>query len=196
MVSPHKSNEDKVHPEHGRQERKDGRNPNNGGQGHEHQPDSVLKQQLEKEKASASELKDVLQRVQAEFENYIKRSEREQRSFQETANAKLMQEFLPVLDSFDAAIEKMGKLPDSRERREAVEGMQILRKQFWSAMERNGAREMKSVGEKFDPEKHECFVFENAKDKDDEVVLEEIQKGYFMKDRIIRHAKVRVNKRS
>src|SRR3989338_11403525 len=123
MVSPHKSNEDKVHPEHGRQERKDGRNPNNGGQGHEHQPDSVLKQQLEKEKASASELKDVLQRVQAEFENYIKRSEREQRSFQETANAKLMQEFLPVLDSFDAAIEKMGKLPDSKERKEAVEGV-------------------------------------------------------------------------
>src|SRR3989338_8155179 len=147
--------------------------------------DADLNLKLAEERARSEELKEVLQRVQAEFENYIKRSERDNKTLQEMSNVKLLQEFLPVLDSFDAATGKNGK-------GNSDDGVALLRKQLWGILERHGIREMKSLGEKFDPEMHECLMFENAGDKEDDVVIEEIQKGYMMKDRVIRHAKVKV----
>ncbi len=186
MVSPHKSKEEgngHEHPLHSAPEIK---------QGKENASEILFKEQIEQERARADELKGLLQRVQAEFENYMKRSENERKAVQGIVKMQLIQEFLPLMDSFDAAMEKLGKKQGSGE---AMDGISLLRKQLGQIMGRHGIQEMKSVGNMFDPEKHECLVFENRKDKEDGIVLEEIQKGYTMKGKIIRHAKVKVNKR-
>jgi molecular chaperone GrpE len=98
------------------------------------------------------------------------------------------------MDSFDAAMDKLQKKHESS--RDALEGISLLKKQLGQIMGRHGIHEMKSVGNKFDPEKHECLVFEHKKDKEEGVVLEEIQKGYTMRGKIIRHAKVKVNRKN
>jgi len=196
MVSPHKSKENEgKNPEKASEEKPD-ETDNKSKDKRQGKEIEALEGLVRQEKERAEELKGLLQRVQAEFENYIKRSEGERKAFQEVANAKLIMEFLPLLDSFDTALERLKKDGIAGQHKEAIHGIALLRRQLWQIMERNGMKELNSVGEKFDPEKHECLMFENHSDKEDGVVLEEIQKGFVMNGKIIRHAKVKVNKRS
>lgn len=157
----------------------------------EHKEVETLRKTADEEKKKAQEMKEMLQRVQAEFENYIKRAGKESAEHSEVSKARILQEFLPLLDSFDAALSSKGESKENEK-----EGILLLRKQLWSILERNGIKEMHTSGKKFDPEMHECLMFEKDDNKEDDVVLEEIQKGYLFKDKIIRHAKVKVNKRS
>ena len=140
------------------------------------------------------EMRETLQRLQAEFENYTKRAEKERQEFKRYASASTIKELLPVIDSIDSAIEKMEK-QEGIDKKHAVNGLKELRKHFIRALEKQGLKEIDCMGKMFDPELEECLAKENNKEKEDGIVLEEIQKGYLLNEKVLRTAKVKVNAR-
>lgn len=150
---------------------------------------------FEKEKKLA-EFKDSLQRLQAEFENFSKRIEKEKQHFMEFSNAETLKEFLPLLDSFDSALKKLQETKsDSVSKKDALDGIELLHKQFQSVLKKAGVEEMNCIGQKFNPELQDCVLSEKDPKKEDGIVLEELQKGLMLKGKVLRHAKVKVNKK-
>ena len=102
-----------------------------------------------------------------------------------------MKEFLPAIDSLaEAEKQALGKSNN-----EMAQGMERIRKQILGVLEKNGVKKIDSLGAKFNPEMHECLMTSNEKEKDDNIVLEELQKGYTINGKVLRPAKVKVNKR-
>lgn len=152
-----------------------------------------LSRKLKEAEEKAGEFKELAQRVQAEFENFLKRSEKEKAEFRAHAGVGVVKDLLPVLDSFDGAIEAMKK-EQSPDGKKALEGLLLLRKQLFSALERHGLQEMHAKGKKFDHNLHDCYISESDPVKEDDIVTEEIQKGYMLNGKVLRTSKVKVNK--
>jgi molecular chaperone GrpE len=129
------------------------------------------------------ELKETLQRLQAEFENYKKREENQKKEFTEYANAVLMEKFLPVLDSMDKALEHQAK------------EIKLIHKQFLDVLKANGLQEIECIGKQFDPTYHDCISYESDDKKENGIILEEFLKGYLFKGKLLRASKVKVNKK-
>ena len=129
---------------------------------------------------------DTLKRLQAEFENYKKRIDKEKEEFAKYAGALTIGKMLPVLDSFEIA------LKNTSDREKFVEGMKMIYAQFHSVLEAEGVRPIKAAGEKFDPYRHEVLMKEES-DKPEDTILEEFQKGYMLNDRVLRHSKVKIS---
>jgi molecular chaperone GrpE len=136
-------------------------------------------------------LTDDLKRLQAEFDNFKKRIEKDLAERTKLANQRLIGDLLPVLDSFDKAIEDAKKNEDSRQ---AGDGVQKLQRQFLRILEKEGLKEVRTDG-KFDPFVHEALMREVAEDADDGKILEVFQKGYLLGNKTIRTAKVKVAKK-
>ena len=147
-----------------------------------------LKEQEEK----ASEFKEIAQRVQAEFENFVKRNEKEKEEFKKFAEAKLIEKLLPVIDSFDEGIAAVQK-HENISKKDFLHGLELLKKQFFSVLEKSGLSEIESVGKKFDPHFHECLLKATDASKADEIVLEQFQKGYLLNGKVLRTSKVKIN---
>ena len=124
--------------------------------------------------------------MQAEFENYKKWNAKEKTEFVKYAHADVIAQMLPVLDSFEIA------LKNTSDKDKFIEGIKIIYAQFHSILEAEGLRPIKSVGEKFDPYRHEVLMKEES-DKPEETVLEEFQKGYMLNDKVLRHSKVKIS---
>lgn len=150
------------------------------------------KKLMEQEEKSA-EFRDAAQRVQAEFENFVKRTEHEKDEFKRFADAKLIEKLLPVLDSFDEGILAVHR-HEGMSKKDFLHGLELLRKQFFGVLEKSGLAEIESVGKKFDPHFHECMLKGHDAAKEDEVVLEQFQKGYLLDGKVLRTSKVKVNK--
>ena len=151
-------------------------------------------QQIEQQKleAQCAEYKNDVQRLQAEFENFAKRAEKERAQYKEYAAADVFRELLAVLDSFDAAEKNLAAAP-SVSRADAVKGIELLKKQLLAVLQAHGVQEMKTEGKTFDPEQQECMLRESNPLQADHSVLEEFQKGYVLKGKVLRTAKVKVN---
>ena len=160
-----------------------------GTQEKEKSPEGFEKE-LEELKATAEEYKSTLQRMQADWENFRKRNEREQDEFRKFSNISLLRDFLPLLDTINGA----KKEAEKKENREAIDALNAVEKQLTTILEKNGVKAIESLGKKFDHNKHECLMTGHEKGKEDELVLEEFQKGYTYNDRVLRPAKVKVNK--
>ena len=145
-----------------------------------------LKQEINEKTQKIEELTDTLKRLQAEFENYKKRIEKEKIEFVKFATADLITQVLPVLDSFEIA------LKNTSDKDKFVEGMKIVYAQFYSILETEGLRPIKTDGELFDPYKHEVLMKE-ASEKPEGMILEEFQKGYMLNDKILRFSKVKIS---
>lgn len=156
------------------------------GSGKAGKSETGLKQEL-------SELRETLQRVQAEFENSRKRMEKESRDFASLANAGLVRQLLPLLDSIDAAEGQLEK-QENVGREQALEGIKSVREQLLAVLKAEGLEEIEAEGRKLDPMLHECVAQESDSGKEDGVILEEIQKGYLFNGRVLRHTKAKVNK--
>ena len=137
-------------------------------------------------KAERDALVDRLARLQAEFENARKRGEREQQEFREYALADAIKTLLPSLDSFERAL---GTEADSSEFRNGVE---LIYKQLHDALLKMGLRPIPAKGEPFDPRFHQAVEMVNTSDAKDHQVLDELQRGYKFKDRLLRPAMVKV----
>src|SRR3989344_3017177 len=145
-----------------------------------------IKDELDQKNKTIDELTDTLKRLQAEFENYRKRVEKERIEFAQYAGAMAIEKLLPVLDSFELAIK------NTNDEEKFAQGVRMIYAQFVSALESVGLRPIKAEGGQFDPYKHEVLLKESS-DKPEGTVLEELQKGYMFHDRVLRFSKVKVS---
>lgn len=143
--------------------------------------------ELQKLKAERDTLVDRLARLQAEFENARKRATREQQEFREYASAETVKSLLPILDSFQRAL-KIG----AKERSEFHSGVELIYKQLQDGLAKIGLKTVPAVGQPFDPHVHEAIEMVDTTEVPDHQVLEELQHGYKLKDRLLRPAMVRV----
>src|SRR5438874_1525617 len=141
----------------------------------------------ERIKAERDSLFDRLARLQAEFENYRKRAQREQMDFRDYALSDAVRSLLPVLDSLDLALKN-----SAGENSELHSGVELTRKQFADALSKLGLREVPAQGEIFSPQWHQAVELVPTEDVPDHQIIEELQRGYKLKDRLLRPAMVRV----
>ena len=143
--------------------------------------------ELTRVKAERDQLLDRLARQQAEFENVRKRAAREQRDFKDYAVAEAVHSLLPVLDSFERALK-------TAPQGEFRNGVELIHKQLADTLARLGVRPIAAQGEPFDPRRHEAVEVVESTAVADHHVLEELQRGYMLKERLLRPAMVRVAK--
>ncbi len=135
----------------------------------------------------AAELLDRLQRLQAEFENYRKRKAREREGWAARAVEALVLDLLPVLDSFDRAIEA-ARGAEAVE--PVLEGMSLVHRQLLGALKKHGVEPIEALGRPFDPNLHEAFMSRPPQGGEEPgTIVQEYQKGYRLGDRTIRATK-------
>jgi molecular chaperone GrpE len=132
--------------------------------------------------------KDKLLRLYSEFDNFKKRTAREKIEFSKTASANVILPMLSVLDDFERAIKSM---TETKQDTALTEGINLVYTKMKTALEQKGLKEMKTIGENFDADLHDALSNIEVEDKKLKgKVVEEIQKGYYLNDVVIRHAKV------
>jgi molecular chaperone GrpE len=150
-------------------------------------------QQLQQLEGERAELMDTLRRVQADFENYRKRVLREQTALVERATERLVEDLLPVLDSFDGALGSFGAA-DSPEAEKVRDGVVGIRAQLGSVLEKAGLEPIDAEGAVFDPNEHEAVLQDDGDGEPH--VAEILRTGYRLKGRVVRPAMVRVTRAS
>ena len=148
------------------------------------------KAEYQKLKAEYDELRDRLARMQAEFENARRRAAKEQQDFRDFAAADVIKTLLPVIDSFERALQAKSEGGEFRS------GVELIYKQLQDALARLGVKAVPAKGEVFDPHYHEAIELVETTDAPDHQVIEELQRGYKFKDRLLRPAMVKVAKNS
>jgi molecular chaperone GrpE len=143
--------------------------------------------ELEKARQQAAAYLDRAARIQAEFDNYRKRAAREQQDFREYALADALRTLLPILDSLDRALKTNAASLD-----EYRSGIELIDKQFHDALAKLGVEPVAAQGESFDPNLHQAVQMVETDEAEDNHVIDELQRGYKLKDRLLRPAMVRV----
>ena len=154
--------------------------------------DDSAASETEKLKAERDALLDRLARLQAEFDNARKRAVREQQEFREFAAADVIKNFLPILDSFERALKAGGDSNSNSNSNDFRNGIELIYRQFQDALQKIGVQPMVSVGQPFDPRVHEAVEMVDTTEVPDHHVLDELQRGYKYKERLLRPAMVRV----
>src|ERR1035438_2773055 len=146
--------------------------------------------ETETRKSERDVLLDRLARLQAEFDNARKRAVREQQDFREFAAADVIKNILPILDSFERALKAGGDSSDFRN------GIELIYRQFQDALQKIGVQAIAAGGQAFDPRVHEAIEMVDTAEVPDHHVLDELQRGYKYKERLLRPAMVRVARNS
>ncbi|MFC1907999.1 nucleotide exchange factor GrpE [Chloroflexota bacterium] len=144
----------------------------------------ALKQPLAEEKTKAEGYLANWQRTQADFVNYKRRSEQEKKEIGKFASALLMLNLLPVLDDLERAFTS---IPSHLAQLTWVDGIRLIERKLQACLETQGLSQIKALGESFDPNFHEAAMYGKGKEG---IVVEELQKGYKLHDRVIRPAMV------
>ncbi|OPX87060.1 nucleotide exchange factor GrpE [Pelotomaculum sp. PtaB.Bin117] len=152
---------------------------------------SSLQLQLKEQKVLAEDYYNRLARVQADYDNFRRRTRQEKEDFYKYASEQLMVALLPVLDNFDRALAAEGESVESFK-----SGVQMIYRQLQDILETNGLKPVAAVGEQFDPARHEAVQQAETDEHPDNTVIEEFLRGYCLKDKIIRPAMVKVAKSS
>lgn len=134
------------------------------------------------------ELTDTLQHLQAEFENYKKRIEKENCEFIKIANEDLITALLPIIDNFELAL-KSCRVQDNFSK-----GTELIYSQLVDALRSQGLKYIDCIGKIFDPYYHEVLITEESGEEPN-TIIEEFQKGYLLHDKVIRHSKVKIAKK-
>ena len=134
--------------------------------------------------AERDELFDRLQRLAAEFDNFRKRSARESAALSQRANERLVKELLPILDDLGRALEAASEHEEAK----LEEGVELVHRSLASLLARNGVKEISTEG-RFDPHVHEALLSQPS-DADEGSVIEVVQKGYKLGDKVLRPARV------
>jgi len=157
---------------------------------------STPEQKITELEALLAETHDQLLRKAAEFENFRKRMNQEKQNSIEYANQSLLLDIIPIIDDFERAIqagESGLQANGSQDYKSFLEGIKMIEKHFISQLEAKwGLKRFNSAGEAFDPNLHEAMMMEKSPDVSEATVQEDYQKGYFLKERVIRAAKVKV----
>jgi molecular chaperone GrpE len=148
--------------------------------------EGVSREEFERLQKERDSLFDRLARLQAEFENFRKRNAREQAEFREYATAEAAKNFLPVLDNFNLALKINASDQNLRQ------GVELIRKQMEEVLAKMGVEAIPAEGEQFDPRLHEAIEMVDTTEVPDHQIIEELQRGYRVKGRLLRPAMVRV----
>jgi molecular chaperone GrpE len=148
--------------------------------------------QVQKLLGENQELMDTLVRRQADFENYRKRVEKERHHDRHRGVESLIESILPVLDAFDRALEAR----DDPGYAEYRKGFELIRKQLWDVLAKQGVERIDAVGKQFDPHLHHAIESVETTEHEEDTVIAEMQPGYTFHDRVLRPAMVRVAKES
>jgi molecular chaperone GrpE len=131
------------------------------------------------------EVDDRLLRLAADFENYKKRAARERAEYVALANERLVKELLPILDDLERALDAA----EQHEEAQLEEGVRLVHRSLAQLLERQGVKEIETAGA-FDPHVHEALLTQPSEDVESGAVLDVIQKGYRLGDRVVRPARV------
>lgn len=150
-----------------------------------------LKTMIEKLECEKAELVNLSQRLQADFENFRRRTRGEKEELLKYGAEGLITKLLPVLDNFERGI---AAAQDKEEAKGYLEGVEMIFRQFMQVLENEGLEAIEAVGCSFDPNYHEAVMQVDSEDAEKNTVLEELQKGYLLKGKLIRPSMVKVAK--
>ena len=146
-----------------------------------------VQSELEKAQAERAAYLDRLARLQAEFDNFRKRNAKQQQEYRDYALADALQTLLPILDSLDRALKTNAASLD-----DFHQGIELIDKQFHDALAKLGVEPVPAEGAVFDPNLHQAVQMVDTDEVEDNHVIDELQRGYRLKDRLLRPAMVRV----
>ncbi|MBW3016172.1 nucleotide exchange factor GrpE [Candidatus Woesearchaeota archaeon] len=148
----------------------------------------VFKRELAKKEAMLADYTDHLKRLQAEFENYCKRVEKERKDVAGFASERLIVKLLLVVDDFERALNELKGVPE-----ETKKGIEMIFRNLHKILDEERVEPIRAVGERFDPYRHEVVLQVESEEPED-VIVEELQKGYTMNGKVIRYSKVKISK--
>ncbi len=143
----------------------------------------------DKLKEQLNELNDKVVRQMAEFDNYRKRTEKEKQAMFETGAKSVIEKLLPVVDNFERGL---AALEEGAERTPFEEGVLMTYKQLMTELEKLEVRPLDAVGKEFDPNLHNAVMHVDDESLGENIVVEELQKGYTYRDSVVRHSMVKV----
>lgn len=150
-----------------------------------------LQSQLDEQKARAEDYYHRLARVQADYENFRRRTRQEKEDFYQYASEQLIVKLLPVLDNFDRALAAEGQSIE-----DFKAGVDLIYRQLLDILKAEGLAPVPALGEQFDPAKHEAVLRAESEEHPDNTIIEELQRGYYLKEKVIRAAMVKIAKSS
>jgi molecular chaperone GrpE len=148
-----------------------------------------LKKSLDEEKKGGEGYLNRIKYLQADFENYRKRMDREMKEVEDFSTTKLVRKLLPILDELELGITSAESAKDTKS---IVEGIKMVLKNLTSILEGEGLHRVEAVGKPFNPELHEAVDKVEGKKSRDDIVIEEIRRGFIFKDRVLRPSMVKV----
>ena len=153
------------------------------------QADTQNNDPLEELRREKDSLQDRLLRTAAEFDNYRKRVERERRDLADYMKADILAEILPIADNFERALQAPSSDTDSLRK-----GVELIHKQMHDFLRKRGVTPIEALGADFDPNFHQAVIHETSPSHRDGEVIEELQRGYMLGDKLLRPAMVKVAK--
>lgn len=160
-----------------------------GGVTAEENDPTVLRKLLAEQTSRADENYDRLIRLQADYDNFRRRTRQEKEDIYKYSAERLVCALLPVLDNFDLALSAEGSSIESFK-----SGVQMIYKQLMDVLGAEGVAQIPAVGEQFDPQIHEAVLRAESEEHPDNTIIEELRRGYYLKDRVIRPSMVKVVK--
>ncbi len=149
----------------------------------------ALEMEIEKQKELLEESEDRYKRLLAEFENARNRNEKESKHMYDIGAKEVLEKLLPVVDNFERALQA---IPDGDKERAFEQGVDKIYKQLMSILEDIGVAPMNAEGQAFDPDYHNAVLHIEDEELGENVVAEELQKGYMYKEEVLRHSMVKV----
>lgn len=149
----------------------------------------ALMVELEKTKELAKDNEDKYKRLLAEFENARQRNEKESKKMYDIGAKEVLEKLLPIVDNFERAL---ASVPEEDKNRGFEQGVDMIYKQLMASLEGVGVAPMNAEGKNFNPELHNAVIHIEDEKLDENIVVEEMQKGYMYKDYVLRHSMVKV----
>ncbi|MCL9660580.1 nucleotide exchange factor GrpE [Paenibacillus hunanensis] len=150
----------------------------------------VSKDELDRAQAHAEEQTQRLLRAQADFDNFRRRTQKEKEDLAKYASAQLITELIPVIDNFERA---MATKPEHPELESFSKGVDMIFRQLSDVLKNAGLTTMETVGQPFNPEFHQAVMQVESEEYEEGIIVEELQKGYVLKDKVLRPAMVKVS---
>jgi len=152
--------------------------------------EGAVKQELEQLKKQAEENHQRYLRAQADFDNFRRRTIKEKEDFAKYASLKLIEQLLPVVDNFERAL---AASKDNKDHEALAKGVDMIFRQLDQVLAGEGLQAMSTVGTPFNPEFHQAIMQVESEEYEEGIVVEEVQKGYMLKDKVLRPAMVKVS---
>ncbi|NMO94853.1 nucleotide exchange factor GrpE [Paenibacillus lemnae] len=184
MQEEHNTQDETLHQENQGHSETESAEPIEGAAG------GAVDQEVESLKEELAETQQRALRAQADFDNFRRRTQKEKEELAKYASSKLITELIPVIDNFERALAASNVDPESDS---LVKGVNMIFRQLEGVLNAEGLQAMESVGQPFNPEFHQAIMQVESDEHEEGIVVEEVQKGYMLKDKVLRPAMVKVS---